>query len=525
MAHRKSPRRIEKQRRIQALRTASAPDLARLGAPREALIKLEVDIVGRVVLPGDPAYNQSRQESNPAFQAFPQIIVYCEVAGDVESCLEFAVNNRLPAAIRSGGHSTAGYSVNNGIVIDVGLIDGITINPTAQTATVGPGVDFDRLNAALDPTGLHVPSGACGNVCVGGFMQGGGFGYTSRNFGMNCDLVIEIVVMLWNGATVRANATQNQDLFWALRGGTGGNFGVVLEVTYQLQPLAPVWAFAIQWDVAEAATVLLELQQNYTRGGAPQALGYMMNVGFNGASPVALIQGMFCGTAEAGKQAVASLMAIPTAQLLVDKTGLYGAMDQYLDDEPYLIPNPPAGASEDKIAGYVASPLTLAQWQEIVDQFYRSPSANNVMYTEPYGGAISAYPLQGNAFVHRAVDMNLVIDAFWNTDSEKLAVENWLLQFENLRGTYFSEEAYQNYPRGSYERFRMLYWGVSFDQLLATKKKYDPNNFFRYQQSISPYPEGMEAPAASPAQAPLFPETPIQYERLPRHGPANSPAH
>ena len=151
---------------------------------------------GASVMPGEPDYDASRQEANPAFQAFPQIIVYCEVPSDVSSCIALAINNALWIAIRSGGHSLAGFSVNSGIVIDVSLLDCISIDTLANTLKVGPGVDFDRLNAALDPTGLHVPSGACGNVCVGGFMQGGGYGYTSRNYGMNCDCVMKVLVML-----------------------------------------------------------------------------------------------------------------------------------------------------------------------------------------------------------------------------------------------------------------------------------------------------------------------------------------
>jgi hypothetical protein len=516
MAHRKSPRRIEKQHRIERLRTTPNHRIAALGVPREELIKLEASILGRIVLPGEPGYDDARQEANPAFQAYPQVIVYCEVQSDIESCLFVAVNYGLWIAIRSGGHSSAGYSVNSGIVIDVSLLNSITIDPGNNTLKVGPGVDFDRLNAALDAVELHVPSGACGNVCVGGFMQGGGYGYTSRNYGMNCDCVTEVLIMLWNGGTVRANASLNPDLFWAIRGGTGGNFGIVLEVTYALAPLASVWAFAIQWDVAQAARVLLELQQNYCQSGAPQQLGYMMNIGYNAGAPVALIQGMYCGDAADGKLAVASLLAIETAQLLVDISGPYGKMDEYLDNNPYPIPDPPPGIKEDKICGYIASPLELADWQKIVDQFYRSPSQVNVMYTEPYGGAINAYPIEGNAFIHRDVDMNLVIDATWMTDAEKPAAEAWLLDFQNVMGSYFSEEIYQNYPRRTYEQFRMNYWGTAFDQLLSIKRKYDPFHLFRYQQCISPYPEETRPSGEPRTSRPQFAESAIRYERPPR---------
>ena len=516
MAHRKSPRRIAKLARIGALHKAPPHVFTKLGLPRAALVRLEEKIVGRVVVPGMADYDASRQESNPAFQAFPQIIVYCVVPGDVEACLALSVNYGLWIAVRSGGHSTGGYSVNSGIVIDVSKFQNIAVDSAAMTVTVGPGIDFDVMNGMLDGYALHVPSGACGAVCVGGFMQGGGFGYTSRNYGINCDCVTDVGVMLWDGSMVHANASQNEDLFWAVRGGTGGNFGILLEVTYALQPLPSVWAFAIQWDISQAAAVFYELQQNYTVSGAPQALGYMMNVGHTAGSPVALIQGMYCGSAADGRQAVASLMAIPTAQLLVDQTGLYGAMDKYLDSHPYSLPDPPDGVKEDKITGYIAQPLSVAQWQTIVDQFLQSQSQWSVMYTESYGGAINAFPIDGNAFIHRTAVANLVIDAFWTDDAGRLAAEVWLADFTAVLEPFVSGEIYQNYPRRSYERFRENYWGVAFDTLLEVKQKYDPNNLFHYQQSISPWPEGMARKTPSEPRVPGFAKSAIVYERGPR---------
>ncbi len=269
MAQRPSPRRRHKYRRIEAWQRAHADFFERLGVTRDALITLESEIVGQVVLPGDPDYNQDRQESNPAFQAYPQIIVYCEVEDDVRWCVQVAQQYNIWACVRSGGHSTAGFSVNDGIVIDVSRLSFVTVDTVDQTVVVGAGTDFDTLNGRLNNTGLHVPSGACGNVCVGGFVQGGGYGYTSRRFGIQCDSVLAFRVMLANGGVVIADSQTNADLYWAMRGGTGGNFGVLLEVTYQLHPVASVWAYSIQWDIDDAAAALLEMQTNYMRTGAP----------------------------------------------------------------------------------------------------------------------------------------------------------------------------------------------------------------------------------------------------------------
>jgi hypothetical protein len=242
MAHRKSPRRIAKAAKIAALTATGAHDAA----------ELEAAIAGTIVVPGEHEYERDRQESNPAFQAYPRMIVYCEVPTDVRFAIAYARNAGWQIAIRSGGHSTAGYSVNDGLVIDISRISYVSVDSAAKVALVGAGTDFDTLNAALDGTGLHVPTGACGNVCVAGYMMGGGFGYTSRMYGMNCDNVVAVSVMLADGSIVVANATVNPDLFWAIRGGTGGNFGVLLEVTYGLHDLASVWARAIQWDELSA---------------------------------------------------------------------------------------------------------------------------------------------------------------------------------------------------------------------------------------------------------------------------------
>ena len=399
MAHRASEQRQAKRRRVEEWQQKEPAFFERIGISRELLTQLELNLVGKIVLPMDPEYDADRQESNPAFQAFPIAIVYCAVESDVWWCLQTAAAGRVPFCIRSGGHSTAGYSVvNKGILIDVSLLSYVSIDAANSLVTVGPGTNFDTLNGALNNTNFHVPSGECGDVCVGGFVQGGGYGYTSRCFGVQSDCVVAFRVMLYNGGIVVANATTNSDLYWALRGGTGGNFGVVLSVTYQLFVVPSVWAYSIQWNIDDAAAALLEMQTNYMLTGVKE-LGATINLGFNGSTPVLLMQGMYVGSATAGKQALASLLSLGSADLDVDISGKYGAMDAYLETHPYSIPNPPAGSKEDKLAGYIEKPLTLADWQAIVKYELTAPNLNNTAIIEPYGGAINAFPVSGSAFV------------------------------------------------------------------------------------------------------------------------------
>lgn len=494
MAHRKSPARLAKAARIAQFHAlaASAADTAgdagevsETAIAFESLAHLEYALVGHIVLPTSPDYDKARQESNPAFQSFPKIIVYCAVENDVLECLAVARRYKVPVAVRCGGHSTAGYSVNNGMVIDLSGIQGVVLDPPHQRVYVRPGTDFDTFNGAMNHTGWHVPTGACGSVCVGGFVQGGGYGYTSRRFGIQSDMVESLRVALADGSIVNASESENPLLYWSMRGGTGGNFGVLLQVTYSMVPLDTVWAWSIGWDMSEAANVLTMMQQRYMQSGAPDALGYMMNLGYYGGKPVAMVQGMFCGTREAGLQAIASLMAIPSAQLLVDKTGTYPDMNVWLEDHPYSLPdNLPDGIAESKASGYISRPLTPADWQSIIDYFATSPNQWSLAYLEPYGGAINRYPIEASAFIHRRVDADLVVDVFWRNPAERTQMEAWLAGFMKLVQPFLNGHVYQNYPDASLQNFEEAYWGPAYPTLQKAKQEYDPTNFFKFQQSI-----------------------------------------
>ena len=486
MAHRKSPARLAKDARVAHFRSLASRPAASHAMPWEAVARLEAALAGRVVLPSSPDYDAARQESNPAFQAFPQLIVYCVCESDVRECLAVAHRYRLWVAVRCGGHSTAGYSVNDGMVVDLSEMRGVVLDRPAQRVHVLPGTDFDHFNAAMNHTGWHVPTGACGSVCVGGFVQGGGYGYTSRAFGIQSDLVESMRVALADGRIVTASTSENPLLYWAMRGGTGGNFGVLLQVTYRMLPLDQVWAWSIGWNAASAAQALELLQKQYMRSGAPDALGYMMNLGILNGQPVYMAQGMFCGSQESGMQALAPLLALPGAQLLASQTGTYPDMNVWLEDHPYTLPDAlPEGICETKACGYISEPLTQAQWQSIVDFFATSPNPWSLAYLEPYGGAINRYPVDGSAFIHRNVDADLVVDVFWRNPQERIQMEAWLDRFMQLVRPFLNGHVYQNYPDSRLQDFSHAYWGAAYPALQQAKAMYDPGNFFCFQQSIA----------------------------------------
>ena len=191
-------------------------------------------------------------------------------------------------------------------------------------------------------------------------------------------------------------------------------------------------------------------------------------------------------TAAEGRAVIAPLLATSGVTQDVDMTGSYLSLNNYLLSWPREIPEVPDLGREDKSSAYVDRPITKAEWQTIVERFLESPNPWTTIVFEPYGGAIAAVPEHDNAFIHRNVDMDMVVDVFWMTAEEHTAANDYLNGFVELIAPMTNGHSYQNYPRKGTPDYRWRYWGGSFATLLAIKQKYDPNNLFHYAQSISP---------------------------------------
>ena len=498
---RRARKRVEKEGHMAAMRAATRHVDHPLTA---ALIgELQQDMTGRVVQFGDSRYDASRQLSNNAFQLFPQAIAYCETFADVRACLDFARKHRVALVPRSGGHSTAGFSINDGLVIDLSRLSYAVVDADRRRAVVGAGTNFGHLNAALDDYRLHVPSGGCEDVCVGGYMQGGGYGFTSREYGMNCDNVVEALVMLADGGIVKASESTNAPLFWAIRGGTGNNFGIVLQVTYELHDLWNVWGFGLRWPITEAAAPLALMQREYMRSGVTAALGYMTFLvyqhegpGEPALHPYLLMRGMYHGDRDAGLAVIEPLMKTAGASLQIDRSGTYRELNQSLLEQPDTIPLVPDIAREDKQSGYIARPLEAAEWQRVIDAFLATPNQYSVVCIEPYGGAISSRAPDANAFVHRQVDMDLFLDVFWLHGPEEIAATRYLDEFVAALQPYFNGESYQNYPRRGLTNYLAQYFGSNLERLIGCKNLYDPDQVFRFPQGVPLAMPGVDAAAA-----------------------------
>lgn len=481
---------------------------SRYGVSRDAVKQAQGGLQGTIVLPGDPQYNADRVLFNPVFDPYPAMIIYCKTESDVAIALSLANLARLqggaPFTVRSGGHCTAGFSASYGVLIDMSEMDSYTIDTSGMTATAQSGVTFGAFRSALTTYGVHVPGGECDDVCIGGYVQGGGYGFTSVSFGMNCDCVLSLKVMLFDGSIVMATPTTNYDLFWAMRGGTGGTMGVLLEVTYQLVTLGNVFGWAIGWplttatDFQNATAAMLFLQQNYMGAATDPRQNIQVTLCWqpslqpglptNPMSPYLLVRGCWTGDSTSGATAIQPLINQPGAYLQWTDTDTFEVMNDKLLNYPYGLPdiNIPPMPNEDKASRYVSRYMTSEEWNTFFNYFVGSPNQYSYFYMEFYGGAINSQATDYNAFVHRTALYNAVLDVFWYTSDQRNAVETFLDGWVTFMEPIYNGEVYQNYPRMNDVNYNRMYWGDNQAGVYAVKCKYDPFGAFTFPQVVQP---------------------------------------
>lgn len=515
MAHNYSRKRELDRKRFAAWDRRPEADFAVFGLTCEQVKASQLQLQGWIVMPGDPEYDTDRKLFNPVFNAFPSMIVYCVVESDVAVALQLGQQGTAPFTVRSGGHCTAGFSAGAGVLIDVSNLNSIAIHPQMPEATVGCGVNFGNFRAALKPYGLHVPGGECDDVCIGGYVQGGGYGFTSVTFGMNCDNVNSMRVMLADGSIVTASPRENADLWWAMRGGTGGNFGVLLSVSYRLRPLGNVFGWAIIWplstpsEIDDATNALMLLQSQYMRTAPSANLNIQVSLcyqpGIVGGLPLSpmypflMVRGIWVGNATDGMNAIQPLVNTPGATLQWTNETDFDTLNTNLLNVPYgmpcLAPDTPM-PNEDKASRIVSRDWTPDEWRALLNFYVTTPNQYSYFYMEFYGGAINAYPPDGSAFIHRDAMYNAVLDVFWWTAEQQgpaqAFLDGWIAMMEPL----YNGHVYQNYPRLGDPDYAFKYWGWAQSDLWDIKQKYDPDNVFTFAQAVVPPQSRVAHPAS-----------------------------
>lgn len=299
---------------------------------------------------------------------------------------------------------------------------------------------------------------------------------------------------------VVTNGTQNKELFWALRGGTGNNFGVLIDIKYNVHAVGTMWGFTIQWDNPEEMVEAMMTVQNKYAKNAPDELG------FQGALMVLpsvkdkqkkvtsfLLSGIYNGSESKGRPLIDSLLKIGNdkSRRLTNYNGTFRELNTKIMPDPDLPPNYKGFPPEIKESRYMAQPIDEAGWLKIVDYFNERPTWNltNAVFIEYYGGAINRVPRDATAFIHRDVYMDIYVDSFWyqvNNETQKSDAEKWLDGYMSLLDQYSNGQHYQNYPRRDTPGYRWAFWENAFWTLLECKKKYDPLGLQDFPMGVTP---------------------------------------
>ncbi|MCU1482727.1 MAG: FAD/FMN-dependent dehydrogenase [Subtercola sp.] len=464
-------------------------------------------LTGRVVRPGDAAYAAARAGWNLRFEHRPQAIVFVSTTDDVVNALTWARRNAIEIRVRSGRHNLEGWSsVDDGIVIDVSDLKRVSIDPAAGTATVGAGLTQLEAVTALGAAGFAAPTGTEGSVGLAGATLGGGFGLLTRAFGMACDNLLgaEIVVMGVDGvardlpAVVSADAHSHPDLLWALRGAGNGTYGVVTSLTYAVHPLARAVYVTARWaDVADLREVFTVWQRS-----APVADTRLTSQLEIHRDEILLFAVLAGGTEAQALDALRSILSVGRPH--VDSieapwAELYAGFQIPIADEP---------ANWMFASQFITDPLPAAAVEIIASFMSSAPTPECNYFTNAFGGAVTtSEPAGGAAFAHRgalfyaepgagwgvrggdgsaedvADDVDAAAAAARHDDSLSALCCAWVTDFGRALEPYVGG-AYVNVPNAGMPEWATAYWGDGVERLGAIKSRYDPDNVFRYEQSV-----------------------------------------
>jgi hypothetical protein len=448
-----------------------------------SISELRSALKGRVILPGDAAYEESRTLFYGGIDRRPALVIRPANEKDVAYAVTLARETGLELAVRSGGHSAAGHSVSEGgIVLDLRDMKSLHIDPASCTAWAQTGLTAGEYTSAADAYKLATGFGDTGSVGIGGITLGGGIGYLVRKHGLTIDSLLAAEIVTADGQVLQVDAETHPDLFWAIRGG-GGNFGVATRFKFQLHELGAMMG-GMLFLPATPETIAGFIAASEA---APEELSAIANV--MPAPPMPFIPeelygqmiiiGMlvYAGGVEAGERALAPFRAL--AAPLADMLRPMRYPEMFMPEEEEY--HPTAAAQTlfiDRVDSGTAE--TIAQYLQ------ESDAGMRVAQLRVLGGAMSRVPVEATAFAHRKSRIMVSVAAFYDGPEDRIVREAWTADF--ARALQQSDKgAYVNFLGDeSAERVRAAYPGATWDRLREIKQRYDPTNLFRLNQNIPP---------------------------------------
>jgi FAD/FMN-containing dehydrogenase len=444
---------------------------------------------GQLVLPSDAGYNRVAPPYDKRYAAVrPVGVVLAADTADVQTALNFARHTGIRPIPRSGGHSYGGYSTGTGLVISLERMKRISVDHSGHVH-IQPGARNSDIYAALPAQGVVIPYGRCPSVGVGGFMLGGGFGFNSRKIGAASDNLLSTEVVTADGEVRTASATSEPELFWACRGGGGGNFGINTAFVMRSHAAPNFSVYSITWKESDAVAAFEAMQ--HAVATAPDGFSCRIGIDLAGRPPnlrlSARVLGQYWGPASELAALLAPVInAARPLKLTIRPESYVGAL-KFLEDQV------PVGSFTERSAYLPARPLPPigAFVSTAIAHLRRWPGSSNrsavglAMFA--WGGALNRVKPAATAFVHRDASWLFVVGASWSQkDTPRRVASNlrWLNGLSNALERYSNGQAYQNFIDPALADWQHAYYATNLKRLVAAKRHYDPDGIFRFAQGI-----------------------------------------
>jgi FAD/FMN-containing dehydrogenase len=452
-----------------------------------SVTQLRDRVGGETITAEDPAYEEARKVHNAMIDRRPLAIVRCAGADDVVGAVNFARENQLDVAVRGGSHSVPGFgTADEAVVIDLGRMQEVDVDPDTRTARGQGGATWGVFNDATHAHGLATTGGIISTTGIGGLTLGGGIGYLSRGFGLSCDNLLSAEVVTADGRVLTASERENEDLFWAIRGG-GGNFGVVTSFEFQVHPVREIYGGPMLFEVDDAATVL-SFYRDFIRD-APEQLG-----GFPAwqiapplpfipedrhGEPFLIFISCWAGLIEEGEAALKPLRDV--APVVADHVG--------------PMPYPALNSAFDELVGPGLQHYWKANFvKELTDEAIEAhlqhgpkvPAVNSTVHIYPINGACHRVAPDETAFAYRDANFATVIAGMWPDPADNESNIAWVRDYYEATAPLSEEGGYVNFMAGDDQDRVSANYRQNYDRLVDVKRKYDPDNLFHLNQNIRP---------------------------------------
>jgi FAD/FMN-containing dehydrogenase len=444
---------------------------------------------GELIQRSDADYEEARKLYNGMIDKRPLMIARCADTADVIHAVRFGRENNLLTAIRGGGHNGPGLgSCNDGLVIDLSLMNGVRVDPANRTVRVAGGCTQGDVDHAAHAFGLAVPAGVVSTTGIGGLTLGGGHGYLARRYGLTIDNLLEADVVLADGSPVIASESQHEDLFWALRGG-GGNFGVVTSFLFKAHPVKTVFAGPIFWELMKDGLRVMKWYRKFLPEAPVELSPFLGLQTVPSTEPfpkeiwgkkICALVTCYTGPLDKAEEAIQPIRReLPTP--ILDWMGPmpFPALQSLFD--PLL----PKG-----LQWYWKGDFVRELSDEAIDvhleHALKAPSELSLMHLYPIDGAVHQVGPKETAWNCRNATWSMVIDGVDPDPAKAQALKEWGRGYWEAVHPFNLVGAYVNFMMDEAEgRIRSTY-GDNYDRLADIKKKFDPTNFFRVNQNIKP---------------------------------------